>query len=168
MECPNCHHWNESSAHFCEECGFDLTSAVASSPVHVESDPAAIPDPAPQTLVAPDKPVTAPAYSGAHFVLKATGSIFKLGSLTVMGREDPTLQIDFDGYSDSKYISHRHAQVNDNDGTFYIEDLSSANHTYVNDIRLSPGQSQPLHEGDKVRLGEIELLFHEKQVGSNQ
>lgn len=163
MECPNCQHWNEVSARFCEECGFDLTSVPTNSHVPVESNPGAIPDPAPQTLVAPDKPVTASAYSGAHFVLNATGSIFKLGQATLIGREDPTLQIDFDGYPDSKYVSHRHAQVSDNNGTYYIEDMGSANHTYVNEIRLSPGQSQPLHEGDKVRLGRIELLFHEKQ-----
>ena len=168
MECPNCHHWNEASARFCEECGFDLTTvgaglpAPTSVPAPEESEPAAIPDPAPQTLVTPQSPAVAPAYSGVHLVLSSTGSIFKLGSLTVIGREDPTLQIDFDGYPDSKYVSHRHAQISDNNGTFYIEDLGSANHTFVNDIRLSPGQSQPLHEGDKVRVGKIELLFHEK------
>jgi pSer/pThr/pTyr-binding forkhead associated (FHA) protein len=123
---------------------------------------AAIPDPAPQTLVAPDKPPTASAYSGPHFVLGATGSIFKLGPITVIGREEPSAQIDFDGYPNGKYVSHRHAQITENNGTFYIEDLDSANHTYVNDIRLSSGQSEPLHEGDSVRLGKLELVFHEK------
>lgn len=164
MECPNCHHWNEAVARFCEECGFELTNVAPNSisAVPAESDPAIIPDPAPQSLVTPDQPPGTSAYSGPHLVLKSTGSIFKLGSSTAIGREEPTVQIDFDGYPDGTYISHRHAQISDKNGTLYIEDLGSANHTYVNDIRLSPGQSQPLREGDRVRLGKIELLFHEK------
>ncbi len=166
MECPNCHHWNERTARFCEECGAELTEAAASSPlplsVKAESDATAIPDPAPQTLVPPPEATNAVVYGGAHFVLDTTGSIFKLGPLTVVGREDATLQIDFDGYPNGQYISHHHAQINENGGMYYIEDLGSANHTYVNDIRLSPGQSQSLHEGDRIRLGKIELLFHEK------
>jgi hypothetical protein len=164
MECPSCHHWNEVSARFCEECGFELSGTAADgslpSSVKVESD--AVPDPAPQTLIQADPPSKAAAYDRAHFVLNMTGSIFKLGALTVIGREDPTLQIDFDGYPGGQYISHRHAQISQNDGAFYIEDLGSSNHTYVNNTRLAVGQSQPLHEGDKVRLGKIELLFHEK------
>lgn len=173
MECPSCHQWNEAGGHFCEECGFDLTTVAntsgGGSPVSVKAtvsaspenapDPATIPDPPPQTLVKPESQ-PAPAYSDVYFTLSATGSIFKLSTLTVIGREDPSAQIDLDGYPDGKFVSHRHAQVMDSEGTYYIEDLNSANHTFVNSIRLSAGQSQPLHDGDTVRLGKIELHFH--------
>ncbi len=182
MECPNCHHWNETGARFCEECGFNLTSVdaangslpqavpssdalpIASTPTEQPDSPdlSAVPDPSPQMLVAPDIAPAVSAYGAAHFVLNATGSLFKLGATTIIGRADPTAQIDFEGYPNGSYVSHRHAQITDKDGTFYIEDLGSANHTYVNGIRLSPGQSEPLREGDTVRIGKIELLFHEK------
>ncbi|MBZ0288388.1 MAG: FHA domain-containing protein, partial [Anaerolineae bacterium] len=91
----------------------------------------------------------------------STGSIFKLGDATVVGREDATLQIDFDGYPDGKYVSHRHAQIVKINGKYYIEDLGSSNHTYVNGIRLTDGQSEPLENGDKVRFGKIELTYQE-------
>ena len=94
-------------------------------------------------------------------VMTSSGSIFKLGDATVVGREDAGIQIDFDGYPDGKYISHRHAQIVRMNGKYYIEDLGSSNHTWVNDIKLAAGQSEPLKDGDKIRFGKIELTFHE-------
>ena len=192
MECPNCHHWNESGARFCEECGFELTGAAAApAPVSISGGLSAVPAPAadapppvrfgaasapaasgspdnvpappPQVIVPADNNAPAPTapYSGPRLVLESTGSIFKLGDSTLVGREDPTLQIDFDGYTDGQYISHRHAQIVRHDGTFFIEDLGSSNHTRVNGAKLSVGQTQLLKEGDKVRFGKIELVFHE-------
>lgn len=177
MECPNCHHWNEAGSKFCEECGYELSATSEPAPVSISTSVATappaslpelqVPDPTPQTLIPPD-PANAAAttgsianYTGPRLVLNSTGSVFKLGDSTIMGREDPTLQIDFDGYPDAKYISHRHAQVVKNNGQFYIEDLGSSNHTWVNGIKMSPGQSEPLHNGDKVRVGKIEMLFYE-------
>ncbi len=175
MECPNCHHWNETGARFCEECGFELTAAAAAPakvsitggisqaapPLAMPSvSPSDIPEPPPQILVPSDAPVPAP-YTGARLVVDSTGSVFKLGDATVIGREDPTIQIDFDGYDEGKYVSHRHAQIVKHDGGYYIEDLGSSNHTRVNGVKLAAGQSEPLHEGDKVRFGKIELTFHE-------
>src|SRR5689334_11713557 len=104
MQCPNCQHWNESGSRFCEECGFELTSAAeeavhvsvkVASPPTIPESASTIPDPAPQNLVPSDSPPPAP-YAGARMVLDSTGSIFKLGDATVIGREDATLQIDFD------------------------------------------------------------------------
>ncbi|MFN8531515.1 MAG: FHA domain-containing protein, partial [Anaerolineae bacterium] len=109
-------------------------------------------------------PIHEPAaipYVGPHLVLNTTGSIFKLGKAAVIGREDPSLQIDFDGYPNGQYISHRHAQITQINGKFYIEDLGSSNHTFVNDRKLAQGQAEPMDEGDVIRLGKIELTFHE-------
>ncbi len=174
MECPNCHHWNEAGSRFCEECGFELTS-VESAPAKVSITgggggnppvpsfvPGDVPEPPPQILVpAAPPPAASVGYVGPRLVLDATGSVFKLGDSTLVGREDPAVQIDFDGYEDGKYISHRHAQIVKHDGAFFIEDLGSANHTRVNGAKLSVGQSQPLHDNDKVRFGKLELTFHE-------
>ncbi|HEX2906329.1 MAG TPA: FHA domain-containing protein, partial [Phototrophicaceae bacterium] len=62
---------------------------------------------------------------------------------------------------DGKYISHRHAQITQINGKYYLEDLGSSNHTWVNQIKLVPGQAEPLQQGDTVRLGKIELTFYE-------
>jgi len=210
MECPNCHHWNEAGARFCEECGFDLTSVVSGPakvsitggvtppdapvlpwdapqapppmpwdvpeappaspavpppivpdavpvvPINVAGSPAAVTNPA---AVAP-APGSMP-YAGPRLILDASGTIFKLGDTTLVGRENPDVQIDFDGYPDGQYISHRHAQITKHDTAYYIEDLGSSNHTRVNGAKISVGQAQPLKDGDKIRFGKIELTFHE-------
>lgn len=170
MQCPNCKHWNEAGARFCEECGFELTGVDTSAgaaasirpPDTMPPAPADIPAPGPQTLVAPeDAPTPTLVYTGARLILDATGSIFKLGDAAVIGREDPTLQIDFDGYPDGKFVSGRHAQIVKISGKYYVEDLGSSNHTYVNNIRLSEGQSEPLKNGDKLRFGKIEVTYQE-------
>src|SRR5579859_7122585 len=126
MECPNCHHWNEAGSRFCEECGFELTAAnaapakvsvtggIASAPPPppppVIPVPDAVPVPSPQLTVPDANAPAAPLYTGPRLVLDSTGTIFKLGDATLIGREDAGLQIDFDGYQDGQYISHRHAQ----------------------------------------------------------
>jgi pSer/pThr/pTyr-binding forkhead associated (FHA) protein len=180
MECPNCHHWNEAGARFCEECGFELVAAadggIAQAKVTggVNPDPSAVPappaDPAdpglpapsPQDLIPnPDAVAASSIYTGARLVLEKTGTIFKLGDATLIGREEPAAQIDFDGYEDGKYISHRHAQITKTGGVYYLEDLGSTNATRVNGARLQQGQAQQLKTGDKIRFGKIELTFHE-------
>lgn len=163
MQCPNCQHWNEPGSRFCEECGTELPQAAPSVARVVlvnPADAAPLPPPPPQDLIPQADPPLAP-YEGPHLVLKTTGSIFKLSDAAVIGREDPALQIDFDGYPDGKYISHRHAQITNIGGKYYIEDLGSSNHTYVNGIKLAQGQAEPIDEGDVIKLGKIELVFHE-------
>src|SRR3982750_3934876 len=129
MQCPNCQHWNEAGSRFCEECGFELpatnggnyqvpvrdASAPASSAAVVQPVPQiqaddVVPDIPAQNLTPIDDPAPV-AYSGPHLMLQSTGSIFKLGAAAVLGREDPSLQIDLEGYPDGKFVSHRHAQI---------------------------------------------------------
>lgn len=160
MQCPNCKHDNEDGVRFCEECGFEMANAARMTDTPTlppESTRPPVASAEPPKLV---REQIAP-YTGPHLILGATGSVFKLGDLTMIGREDPSLQIDFDGYADGKYISHRHAQITRVNDTFYLEDLDSSNHTWVNGLKLSKGQSEPLHTGDTIRFGKIELTFHQ-------
>ncbi len=164
MQCPNCQHWNEPGSRFCEECGTELTEQnAASAQVSVRSAvPADVAPAVPlQDLIPANPPATAAPYTGARLVLQSTGSIFRLSDAAVIGREDPSLQIDLDGYPDGQFISHHHAQVTKINDKFYVEDLGSSNHTWVNDLKLAQGQSEPLKDGDVIRLGKLELTFHQ-------
>ncbi len=170
MQCPNCKHWNEPGARFCEECGSELPLEDAGAPavsvrpaVATDSVPAIVESsdvpPIPQQDLTPiDVPPVAP-YQGPRLILESTGSIFKLGDATVIGREDPSIQIDLDGYPDAKYVSHRHAQIIKMNDKFYVEDLGSSNFTWVNDIKLVKGQSEPLETNDRLKLGKLILTF---------
>jgi pSer/pThr/pTyr-binding forkhead associated (FHA) protein len=42
-----------------------------------------------------------------------------------------------------------------------IQDLGSANGTRVNGTRLPPGVDWNLHEGDRLRFGEVEAVYLE-------
>jgi hypothetical protein len=175
MQCPNCQHWNETGSRFCEECGIELPQngdaapqvtvrpAVSTQPPSSLPEQTAPPLPTPPPPLQPLIPIEetpATPYTGPRLILKATGSIFKLGDASVLGREDPTLNIDFDGYPDGKYVSHRHAQVVKIKDTYYVEDLGSANHTYVNERKLASGQAEPIEDGDVIRVGKIEMIFY--------
>lgn len=172
MQCPNCGHWNEPGSRFCEECGLELPKndgAAYQVPVRAtlpeDAAPAVPAVPAmpavPQQELTPIEDAPPTPYAGPHLLLGSTGSIFKLGEAAVIGRENPALQIDLEGYPDGQYVSHRHAQIIKMKDKYYIEDLGSSNHTYVNDLKLAQGQAEPLNEGDRLRLGKLELTFHE-------
>jgi pSer/pThr/pTyr-binding forkhead associated (FHA) protein len=107
-------------------------------------------------------PPSPDVYSGARLVLERSGTIFKLGEVTLIGREEPSAHIDFDGYEDGKYISHLHAKISKQGDQYVLEDLGSKNATRVNGAKVQQGQVQPLKQGDKVRFGKIDLIFHER------
>lgn len=77
-----------------------------------------------------------------------------LRSSVVIGRKQGMcdIAIDYD-----KSVSGRHCEIRARDGRFYITDLQSSNHTYVNDcIVLSEIE---IFSGNILKLGRAELKF---------
>lgn len=62
-----------------------------------------------------------------------------------------------------RFISKAHASIEENKGTFFVEDLKSANGTFVNDRRIV--HATQLQNRDVVRLGDVELLFVNEEKG---
>ena len=80
------------------------------------------------------------------------GQTFDLKSKTTIGRERDNDIILID-----PKISRYHAQITAENEVWTITDLGSSNHTYVNDELIEkPAQLNP---GDRISLGEIELVF---------
>jgi len=69
----------------------------------------------------------------------------------MIGREGEALRL-----SDST-VSRRHARLSRQDGQWFIEDLGSANGTFVNSARIS--RPARLHVGDQIRCGQTLLVF---------
>ena len=63
---------------------------------------------------------------------------------------------------DAGAVSRFHAKVVRNESEFTVFDLGSRNGTYLNDQLLTAGQI--LREGDRIRISEIELIFHTEDV----
>mgnify|MGYP000011631060 CR=1 FL=1 len=59
----------------------------------------------------------------------------------------------------SKTVSRRHAQLTFAQGRWFIEDLGSANGTFVNGERVTFGAAFPLRHGDRIAVGSAKLVF---------
>ena len=93
----------------------------------------------------------------AQFPLPADNEI-------TIGRVDPHRgirpDIDLSKYDPASLISRRHARITSRGGQFYIEDLGSANGSFVNGpTRLKPQEPYPLVNGDVLKIGETTLKF---------
>jgi hypothetical protein len=68
-----------------------------------------------------------------------------------LGRGDVEIQIE------DPFASARHARITRQGYVLMIEDLGSTNGTYLNEEPL--GGPQPLHPGDRIRIGESEFSY---------
>lgn len=58
---------------------------------------------------------------------------------------------------DDSSVSRRHAEVRLGDDGWFVRDLESTNGTYVNGVRMGPGE-HPLHQRDIVQFGKVALI----------
>ena len=58
---------------------------------------------------------------------------------------------------DDSSVSRRHAEVRHADNGWWVRDLESTNGTYVNGVRLGPGERQ-LHSRDIVQFGKVAMM----------
>jgi hypothetical protein len=85
----------------------------------------------------------------------AEGMIYDIGEGAILGRGDGS-----DIRLDDPFASSRHARLVLQGGVVVLEDLGSTNGTYLND-ELVQGP-QPLHPGDRVRIGDSEFTYQEE------
>ncbi|HEY7973734.1 MAG TPA: FHA domain-containing serine/threonine-protein kinase [Ktedonobacterales bacterium] len=112
-------------------------------------------------------PISASAVSArgvAALVETTSGQVFPLTAADmVIGRSDPQRNvypdIDLLPLDPSQTVSRRHAHFMRRDGQCYIEDLNAYNRTRVNGRPLVPHEDVELHDGDTLRLGNIDLRF---------
>jgi hypothetical protein len=82
------------------------------------------------------------------------GMEYDLGDGAVLGRGDQA-----EIRLEDPFASSRHARLVPQGGIVVIEDLGSTNGTYLNEELLSG--PQPLHRGDRVRIGDSEFTFED-------
>jgi pSer/pThr/pTyr-binding forkhead associated (FHA) protein len=58
--------------------------------------------------------------------------------------------------------SREHAEFEVTEDEVMLHDLGSSNHTFVNEVQLTA--PQPLHDGDRIRIGQSTLIFHQPQA----
>jgi CheY-like chemotaxis protein len=102
-----------------------------------------------------------------EFRIVGTTEILKahLQDAIMLGRSDPVRavkpDIDLDPFGgQEKGVSRRHAIILAKDNRVIVQDEGSANGTYINNQPLVPRQPFRLRDGDKLRLGQLELQTH--------
>ncbi len=112
-------------------------SAPEATSMHLAASPGAEP-----RLVVERAPGHAP---GMEYDV-GPGAVLGRGDLAEIRLEDP-------------FASSQHARLVWEGGVVVLEDLGSTNGTYLNEELL--GGPTPLHEGDRVRIGDSEFTFQE-------
>lgn len=66
--------------------------------------------------------------------------------------------VDVSGFPNSDIVSRVHADLRLEGDAYFIEDVGSANGTYVNHQALLPGNRHRLRAGDRISLGKGDLV----------
>jgi hypothetical protein len=83
------------------------------------------------------------------------GMEYEVGEGAVMGRGDQA-----EIRLEDPFASSRHARLTRQGAAIVLEDLNSTNGTYLNEELLSG--PQPLHAGDRVRIGDSEFTYMDR------
>jgi ribosomal protein L40E len=70
--------------------------------------------------------------------------------------------VDVSGFPSSEIVSRVHADIRIEGDSYYIEDVGSANGTYINNLPLPSGNRHRLRPGDRIALGKgdkVTFLF---------
>lgn len=178
VKCPFCQYQNEDGALFCEQCKSDLSAVPAGSempmaamaldagapamampmgdaPMMASPVDAGVPGAPAAKLAADAKPrlvvlrglklnVEYPVYEGNNFIGRA---------------DEKPVDIDLDDQEppDRVWSSRQHALILYENGELNLEDLNSANGTFVNRTRVYPGQKRGLSPNDVIQVGTVQL-----------
>jgi pSer/pThr/pTyr-binding forkhead associated (FHA) protein len=162
QRCSHCSSQQLEGTIFCSECGASLVAASSRGETTASLNLGASDD-APVAQVSRPSVSAAPTVSlvvinsGRRITIDASDDM-------LVGRKDnqrgiyPDVDLGLDGGYDAG-VSRRHAIISPMGAGFAIEDLASANGTFVNGQRLPPQTATPLRHGDELKFGTLILRF---------
>jgi pSer/pThr/pTyr-binding forkhead associated (FHA) protein len=153
-----------------------VTTRAARAPITSQNPAPPARDPAPQVRdVTPEVPDLVPqalvdrGTFGLNFVDTERRVRLPLEGEVVLGRFErgfsnpPDVDLTFeDGLNDS--VSRRHARIVVEHGQHWLEDLGSANGTYLNGYQLALGERVQLQAGARIMLGYCRAEYNEQPV----
>jgi FHA domain-containing protein len=86
-----------------------------------------------------------------HALGHESGIAYDLAEGATLGRGDVEIRLE------DPFASSRHARISREGPVVVIEDLGSTNGTYLNEQPLDG--PQPLHDGDRIRIGDSEFSY---------
>lgn len=164
IECPFCGRKHRPGTLFCSECGVYLPAGGRSGTEPIPGREL----PAGQARAWGDSNQSAGESGRTGRLLQITvasserGIQLPPGDDVHLGRLDAAQDIfpDIDLTPDGGLkggVSRRHCRIYEEDGDYHVEDLGSANGTFLNGQRLTPYLPHVLRDGDRLQLGRVEL-----------
>jgi len=152
-QCPVCGANVLPGQVFCASCG------AALEPVEGAPEPEITPQP----VVAPVAARTAGPYveiadSGAYIPLVDQPELL-IGRVDEISGVYPDVDLTPHGGEEAG-VSRRHARLIREGNAWFVVDLNSTNGTFVNGIELQPKTRASLSDGDRLTLGELEVIIH--------
>ena len=179
--CPKCGVSNRVGLVFCENCGTNLHTGEGpriETQVFDDDEATLTTDDDPAIDALREEDAVRPVATGSSAFSAETELWLELerwkaplkfrlqpGDTITLGRRDPesglSLNVDLAPYGAYPLgVSRRHARIHFVDDHLELEDLESANGTYLNDSRLPSGQGVLLHDGDEVRLARFVIRIY--------
>jgi pSer/pThr/pTyr-binding forkhead associated (FHA) protein len=163
IECPSCGRQHRPGTLFCSECGVYLPTGgpLRTEPLPEDDLPASRANPwatGADGSQKDEQPATLRIImteSERQVQLPVVSEVY-LGRLDAAHGIFPDLDLTADGGLEGG-VSRRHAKIHQKGPRFFIEDVGSANGTFLNGQRLTPYLPHPLQKGDKVQLGRLQL-----------
>jgi pSer/pThr/pTyr-binding forkhead associated (FHA) protein len=168
LRCSHCSAQQLDGAIFCSDCGASLLSSpsrretTASLNKAASGGPPTVEELTSNVVDAPPGPI---APSVCLVVINSGRRIVVDGNQELLvGRKDnqrgiyPDVDLGLDGGYDAG-VSRRHALIAPRGGGFTVEDLASANGTFINGRRLQPQAPAALRSGDELKFGTLILRF---------
>lgn len=178
ITCPKCGTSVQADATFCSECGYSLSSSAFSDytvpisslglnkeSIHEISTEIEVPS-APPTINSASTKLQAPAASVLHVQTNTTHFLPESHPVIFIGRANDhrVPDIDVTDFPDGDVVSRIHAKIYTENGFYYVEDLGSANGTYLNSKPLRPKTRNLLQVGDRISLGKQEKVSFVFQI----
>lgn len=167
--CPNCSHENHAAEQFCANCGLwlqDFETRKTFSGVQGTAIKAKVQEIA---QLRESNKIQVPQLEGNEIALAIDDApnvlVIRFDSPLLLGRDtgahtDNHPLIDFNDYRGYVMgVSRTHAMISRQNGDFYLVDLGSSNGTFLNGNRLNPNEPKLLETGDRITLGQIDIMF---------
>jgi hypothetical protein len=163
IECPSCGRKHRPGTLFCSECGVYLPTGgpLRTEPLPEEELPISRANPWADGPVEETKEVSIIPLrlqvlsTGRQIQLPATAEVH-IGRLDAAHGIFPDVDLTADGGLEGG-VSRRHCKIHQRLLTYMIEDVGSANGTFIRGQRLTPYLPHVLKDGDELQLGRIAL-----------
>jgi len=180
IPCPHCGNPVQNDATFCGNCGQTIDpSRLAAPPENAESESEEEMAPAPAIAEENNQPIPSipepstdvPPFPVGTQLQPNTASLVHVQTQTTLeipqglmvihlGKPNDKVppDIDVSGFANSDVVSRIHADILIDGDNYFLEDIGSANGTYVNHTALPPGNRHLLRHGDRLSLGKGDLV----------